>query len=88
MRPSCFKKIPFCKTDYLTRGENGFVVDGCGVVVEDLGVPGGGETGLVGRIAEEEGGLRPREGGAFDLGEGEEILGGCNAGDCEVYGPF
>ena len=83
MRPSCFKKIPFRQSYYLARGENGCVVDGCGVAVEDLGVAGRGETGLVGRIAEEEGGLRPREGGAFDLGEGEEILGGCNAGDCE-----
>lgn len=52
--------------------------------MEDLAVPGGGEIGLIGRGAEEEGGLRTREGGAFDFGEGEEILGGCYAGDCEV----
>ena len=45
---------------------------------------GGGERGLVGRAAEEEGGLGTSEGGSFHLSEGEEILGRYDAGNCEV----
>ncbi len=84
MRPCRLEKIPFCQSDDLAGGENGFVVDGGGVRVEDLGVAGGGEIGLLGGGTEEEGGLGTGEGGAFDLSERQEILGGCDAGDGEV----
>ena len=79
------EEVPSSQPDDLSRWEKGFEIVGCGVVVVDPGVSGGGDAEVLGgRGAEAEVCGWAGESGAFEGGEGEEVGFGGYGGDAEV----